>query len=80
MGKMARKLAWTVLGTAASTAVRRVTRRAMHDRVGTPRLPRRVRRKGGLAAGLVWVAGAAAAMALADVMAEQARRAVTHGA
>jgi hypothetical protein len=80
MGKMARKLAWTVLGTAASTGVRRVTRKAMHDEDGTPRLPRRVRRKGGLAVGLAWVAGAAAAMAIADVMAEQARQAMSHHA
>ena len=80
MGKMARKLAWTVLGTAASTAARRVTRRAMHDRSGTTRLPRKVRRKGGLAVGLAWVAGAAAAMAIADVMAEQARQAMSHHA
>jgi hypothetical protein len=78
MGKIGRKLMWTVMGTAASTAVRRVTRNAMHDRVGKPRLPRRARRKSGLGPALAWAAGAAAAMAVADVLAEQARHAVNH--
>ena len=75
MGKLAKKLIWTVVGTAASSAVRRATRGAMHTQYGAPRLPRRVRRKSGFATGLLWVAGAAAAMALADVLREQGRNA-----
>lgn len=75
MGKLARKLMWTVAGTVASRAVRRVTRGAMHTPYGAPRLPRLVRRRSGFATGLAWVAGAAAAAAVADVLAEQARTA-----
>lgn len=47
----------------------------MHTSVGTPRLPRRIRRRGGFLTGLAWIAGAAAAMAVADVLAEQAEAA-----
>jgi hypothetical protein len=75
MGKMARKLAFTVAGTAASRLVRRSTRKMVHSRVGG-KLARGTRRNGDLMTGLLWVAGAAAAMALADVCTEQARRAI----
>ena len=79
MGKIARKMVMTVAGTVASRTVRRITRGALHTRTGTPRLPRRARGKGGLAVSLAWIAGAAAAMALADVCAEQARAAARLG-
>ena len=73
MGSIGRKVMWTVMGTAASKAVRRMTRGAMHTSYGAPRLPARARRSSGFAAGLAWVAGAAAAMAIADILREQGR-------
>lgn len=75
MGKLVRKVVWTVAGTAASRTVRRVARGAMHTEFGTPRLPRRVRRGRGMATGLAWLMAGAAAMALADVLMEQGERA-----
>lgn len=74
-GKLARKLMWAVAGTVASRAVRGATRSAMHTRLGAPRLPRPVRRRGGFATGLAWMAGASAVMAIADVLTEQGRNA-----
>jgi len=78
MGKMARKLVWTVAGTAASRLVRRSTRKMVDRQVGA-KLRRRTRRKGDLPTALLWVAGAAAAMALADVCTDQARRSMRLG-
>ena len=75
MGRLARKMVFTVAGTAASRLVRRGTRRVVTNGIGT-KLQRRMRGSG-LATGLLWVAGAAAAMALADVCTEQARRAIS---
>lgn len=75
MANLGRKLMWAVAGSVASRAVRRVTRSAMHTPYGAPRLPRTARRRSGFGTGLAWVAGASAAMALADVLREQGRNA-----
>lgn len=77
MGTMARKLVFTVAGTAASRVVRKGTRKLLNNQVGA-RL-RRGARKGDLATGLLWVAGAAAAMALADLCTDQARKSMRLG-
>jgi hypothetical protein len=79
MGKMSQRLLMTVAGTVTTRAVRRVTRKALHQSDGAPRLPRRVKRSSGLGTSLAWMAGAAAAMALAELCAEQARRAAPIG-
>lgn len=76
MGKIGRKMMWLVAGKLASRAVRGATSRAIHTPYGRPRLPRRVRARSGVGTGLAWVAGAAVAFAVADMLQEQARDAM----
>lgn len=60
-----------ILGGATTSLTRSVTRRAMHDRLGRPRVPRAVRRRNGLGTMLMWAAAMGVLLALADVMREQ---------
>ena len=73
MANLRRKMMWMVAATAASKLVRGRTRRALHDDLGRPRLPRRVRRQSGLGTGLALAAGASALRALGDVLKEQGK-------
>ncbi|HEX5724645.1 MAG TPA: hypothetical protein VFX98_04220 [Longimicrobiaceae bacterium] len=73
--KLARRLMWALVGSATSKAVRSMTRRAMHDRNGTPKLPRPVRRRNGMGTALTWAIGTGAMLALADVLSEQGKKA-----
>jgi hypothetical protein len=68
---MGRKLAWAVLGGVTMKAARGLTRRALHTRAGTSRLPRRVRGKRNLQTALVMAVGTGVVMALADTLQEQ---------
>jgi hypothetical protein len=68
---MAKNLGMGVIGGATTMLARTATRRAMHDRRGTPKLPRRARRGRGVGAVLAWAAAAGVVFALADVLQEQ---------
>jgi hypothetical protein len=50
-----------------------VTRSALHNRAGRPKLPVSVRRRHGMGTALTWVIGASALMAVADVLREQSK-------
>lgn len=73
------RLMWAVVGTAAATLTRRVTRRVLHKRNGALRLPRRVRSKTGLNTALAWAAGTGALLGVADVLSEQGKNAAREG-
>ena len=73
MASLGRKLLWMAVGTATSKAVRGATRSALHNRSGSPKLPRTSRRRRGMGTALTWVVGASALMALADVLKEQSK-------
>jgi hypothetical protein len=60
-----------LLGGAATQLARTVTRRAMHDKSGAPRVPRAARRRHGVGAMLAWAAAVGVLLALADVLQEQ---------
>lgn len=75
MAGMARNLMWALVGSATTKAVRNMTRRAMHNRAGQPKLPRTVRRRNGMGTALTWAIGTGAVMALADVLSEQGKKA-----
>lgn len=79
MAHLARNLMLAAAGGVTSKVVRRMTRRAMHDPYGDPRLPRPVRRRSGLGTALLLAAGTGAFLALADVLKEQEKHA-THRA
>ncbi len=66
-----RKVMWGLAGAATTKATRAMTRRAMHNRYGSPRLPRPVQRKNGMGAALMLAAGAGLVLALSDVFKEQ---------
>lgn len=51
--------------------VRRLTRRAMHDESGEPRMPRSVRRSNTWGVALLLAGAAGALLALGDVLKEQ---------
>jgi hypothetical protein len=68
---MGRNVAMGVIGGATTMAARAATRKAMHDRRGIPRLPRKARRGRGIGATLAWAAVAGMVFALADVLQEQ---------
>jgi hypothetical protein len=70
MAGIAQKVAWGLLGAATTKASRSATRRALH-RDGSPRLPRRARRKNGLATALMWAAAAGVILAVSDLLQEQ---------
>jgi hypothetical protein len=55
----------------ATKAARAGTRRALHTRYGSPRLPRQAKRRSGLSTAMMWAAGAGVVLALADVFKEQ---------
>jgi hypothetical protein len=74
---LAHTLGWGLLGSATTMVARSVTRRAMHYRSGTPRLPRAARRNNSFTTMLVLAAAAGAMLALGDVMKEQQKH-VTH--
>lgn len=71
--RLGRGLMWAVLGTVASRAARGLTRQALHGRMGTPRLPRGVRRQRNLETALMMAVGTGALMAVADVFSEQGK-------
>ncbi|HEX7238783.1 MAG TPA: hypothetical protein VF263_00845 [Longimicrobiaceae bacterium] len=79
MSNLARNMMWGLMGATTTKVARRATRRALHDPVGAPRLPRTARRKSGLGMTLAWAAGAGVALALADVLREQ-KKETTHRA
>jgi hypothetical protein len=76
---MARTFGFGMLGAATTMLARRATRRAMHDRRGEPRLPRRTRTSDGVGTMLLLAAAAGALLALGDVLLEQ-RKQVTQAA
>lgn len=83
MAGLARSILWAVAGSVASSAVRRVTRKALHTPYGGTRLPTPVRRTNTFGQAFLLAAGTGAVMALADVMKEQkketVRKAKLHG-
>lgn len=70
---LGRKMMWMVLGTATSKVVRGATRRALHNRAGSPKLPSKVRRSRDLGMAIALAAGASALMAVGDVLKEQGK-------
>jgi hypothetical protein len=66
--------AWGIVGSATTMLTRRATRKAMHTKDGSPRLPHTARRTNGFAMFLVLAAAAGVMFALADVLQEQRRR------
>ncbi|HEU0301574.1 MAG TPA: hypothetical protein VFR37_19090 [Longimicrobium sp.] len=76
MGKLAGKLMWMIVGSAASKMARKYTRRTLHTPGGAPRLPRKARRQSGLGMMLGWAVATGAIMALADVLQEQGKDSV----
>ncbi|HEX2076865.1 MAG TPA: hypothetical protein VHG08_04125 [Longimicrobium sp.] len=76
MGKLAGKLMWMIVGSAASKMARNYTRKTLHTRGGAPRLPRKARRQSGLGMMLGWAVATGAIMALADVLQEQGKDSV----
>ena len=48
-----------------------MTRRALHNARGTPRVPRSARRRSGIGPMLAWAAALGVLLALADVLREQ---------
>jgi hypothetical protein len=66
--------AWGLAGTATTMLTRRATRKAMHTRAGTPRLPRAARDNDGFVMILLLAAAAGAVLALADVLQEQRKQ------
>lgn len=75
MSKIANRLMWAVVGTAASKLARGTVRRKLHTAMGAPKLPRGVRRKTGLGTALAWAVGTGVAMGLADLLSEQGQTA-----
>lgn len=67
----AHALGWGMIGAATTMVARRATRRAMHDRQGAPRLPRRTRKETGFGTMLLLAAAAGALLAFGDVLQEQ---------
>ena len=65
-----------ILGGATTKLTRSATRRAMHARTGTPRLPRAAQNGHGLLMMLAWAAAAGVILAIGDVLLEQRRRSV----
>jgi hypothetical protein len=74
---MADQMTAAVLGGATTMVARRVTRSALHDTFGEPRLPARMRHQRGLGTMLLWAAAAGIILALADVLMEQRGRSET---
>lgn len=70
-------IGWAVAGAAVTKLSRAATRKAMHDPVGTPRLPRRARRSNGFGTMILFAAMAGALLALGDMLQEQRKRVVT---
>ena len=68
---MAQTVGWGVAGAATTMVARTLTRRAMHDRRGVPRLPRTTRRNNSFGTMLLLAATAGALLALGDVVQEQ---------
>ena len=66
-----KKIMWGLAASTATKVARSGTRRALHTRYGSPRLPRQARARSGLRTGLMWAAGAGIVLALADVFREQ---------
>jgi len=66
-----RTLGIGLIGAAMTMLVRSITRRAMHDRRGTLKLPRAASRANGLTTVLALAAASGALLALGDVLQEQ---------
>ncbi len=64
-------LAAGVLGGTTTALVPSMTRRALHNARGTPRVPRSARRRSGIGPMLAWAAALGVLLALADVLREQ---------
>ena len=60
-----------ILGGTATKLTRSVTRRAMHDQHGAPRLPWSARHRSGLGTMLAWAVAMGVFLAVADVLREQ---------
>ena len=73
----ARTLGYGLVGTATTMLARRITRSAMHDREGSPRVPRRLRSNNSFEVMFFIAAAAGAFLALGDVLQEQ-RKAAAH--
>jgi hypothetical protein len=65
---------WGLIGAAMTKLSRMVTRRAMHEPSGAPRLPRAARRNTRFGMLLVFAAAAGAMLALGDVLQEQRKQ------
>jgi len=74
----ASKVSSGVLGGVATKVARTVTRRALHDTAGAPRVPRAARNRHGVIAMLAWAAALGVFLAVADVLLEQ-RKATAPG-
>ena len=68
------RIAWGVAGSATTMLARRMTRRAMHEPGGAPRLPWNERLDNSFAMMLVLAAAAGALLAVGDVLLEQRKR------
>jgi hypothetical protein len=60
-----------VLGGATTKLARSMTRKALHDQRGRPRVPAAARKRNGVVAMLAWAAALGVFLAIADVMMEQ---------
>jgi hypothetical protein len=73
------QIAWGTIGAATTIAARAVTRRAMHGKDGSPRLPRAARRNLSFSTMLLLAAAAGAMLALGDVL-KEGRAELAHAA
>lgn len=64
-----------LMGAATTMLARRVTRHAMHEETGEPKLPRQLRRRDNVGVMLLIAGAAGALLALGDVLKEQRQRA-----
>lgn len=77
-GSFGRAIVWGMAAGVTTRVARGATRRALHDDLGAPRLPRPARQRDSFATALLLAAGTGALLALADVLKEQ-RQETTRG-
>lgn len=75
MADLGRKLMWAVVGGVAMKAARSATRKALHTRAGTTKLPRPIKRQRNLQTAVLLAVGTGAVLAVADVLQEQGKAA-----
>jgi hypothetical protein len=68
---VASKISSGVLGGATTKLARSMTRKALHDGRGRPRVPAAARQRNGVVAMLAWAAALGVFLAIADVLMEQ---------